>query len=72
MILMIDCFCADCFRYMDFICLMTYDLHGSWESVTGLHAGLYASNNDPDKTLNVVSIDVLFVHELHMINMHNR
>ncbi|XP_078319223.1 chitinase-3-like protein 1 isoform X3 [Crassostrea virginica] len=42
-------------EYMDFICLMTYDLHGSWESVTGLHAGLYASNNDPDKTLNVAS-----------------
>ncbi|XP_061191573.1 uncharacterized protein LOC133199721 [Saccostrea echinata] len=40
-------------QYMDFICIMTYDLHGSWESKTGLHTGLYASDNDPDKTLNV-------------------
>ncbi|XP_056017198.1 chitotriosidase-1-like [Ostrea edulis] len=42
-------------QYMDFICTMTYDLHGSWESFTGLHTGLYASNNDSDKTLNVAS-----------------
>lgn len=40
---------------MDFICIMSYDLHGSWESFTGLHTGLDASDADSDKTLNVVS-----------------
>lgn len=45
----------DAFRYMDFICIMSYDLHGSWESFTGLHTGLDASDADSDKTLNVVS-----------------
>lgn len=33
---------------------MSYDLHGSWESFTGLHTGLDASDADSDKTLNVM------------------
>ena len=33
---------------------MAYDLHGPWDGKTGLHSGLYASNNDPDKKLNAV------------------
>nr|XP_034314167.1 acidic mammalian chitinase isoform X1 [Crassostrea gigas] len=41
-------------QYMDFICIMSYDLHGSWESFTGLHTGLDASDADADKTLNVM------------------
>uniref|UniRef100_K1QQW5 Acidic mammalian chitinase n=1 Tax=Magallana gigas TaxID=29159 RepID=K1QQW5_MAGGI len=41
-------------QYMDFICIMSYDLHGSWESFTGLHTGLDASDADSDKTLNVM------------------
>ncbi|XP_011427552.3 chitinase-3-like protein 1 [Magallana gigas] len=38
--------------YIDFIFIMAYDMHGPWEGKTGLHSGLYASNNDPDKKLN--------------------
>ena len=42
---------------MDWIGLMSYDLHGSWDPVTGHHAGLYprAAESDAQKTLNVVS-----------------
>lgn len=31
---------------------MTYDLHGGWESQTGIHAALFAGPNDPG-TANV-------------------
>jgi GH18 family chitinase len=43
------------FRYLDFINIMTYDLHGSWESVTGHSAPLYVGSNDDG--LSVVSKD---------------
>ena len=38
--------------------LMTYDLHGSWESKTGHNAPLYkhAGETGDDATLNVVCI----------------
>jgi len=33
-------------KYLDFINVMAYDLHGSWEKTTGHHAGLYARDED--------------------------
>ncbi|XP_046404203.1 chitinase-3-like protein 1 [Ischnura elegans] len=33
-------------RYLDFINIMTYDLHGSWDPVTGHNAPLYARSNE--------------------------
>ncbi|XP_022901759.2 acidic mammalian chitinase-like [Onthophagus taurus] len=33
-------------QYLDFINVMTYDLHGSWQSVTGQNAPLYPSSSD--------------------------
>jgi chitinase len=44
--------------HLDFINLMTYDLHGGgWENFTGLHTALYArpDDNQEQKTLNQVS-----------------
>ena len=32
-------------KYLDAIHLMTYDMHGSWESVVGHHAPLYSSSS---------------------------
>ncbi|XP_059479029.1 acidic mammalian chitinase-like [Neocloeon triangulifer] len=40
---------------LDFINLMTYDYHGSWESRTGENAPIYASSVDSDQGLNVQS-----------------
>ncbi|ELP89265.1 chitotriosidase-1 precursor, putative [Entamoeba invadens IP1] len=31
-------------KYLDWINLMTYDLHGSWDDVTGSHTALYADD----------------------------
>ncbi|BFU23045.1 chitinase putative [Entamoeba histolytica] len=31
-------------QYIDWINLMTYDLHGSWDAVTGSHTALYATD----------------------------
>ncbi|XP_065336266.1 acidic mammalian chitinase-like [Cloeon dipterum] len=38
---------------LDFINLMTYDYHGSWESRTGQNAPMYASSVDTDTGLNI-------------------
>jgi len=49
------------FGYLDFINVMTYDMHGSWDDVTGENAPLYAGPADKteyEHTLNVVSISV--------------
>jgi GH18 family chitinase len=43
------------FRYVDFINIMTYDMHGSWDPVTGHSAPLYAGPNNDGFT--VVSMD---------------
>ncbi|KAK7113239.1 chitotriosidase-1-like [Littorina saxatilis] len=42
-------------RYLDFMNLMAYDLHGSWEPYTGHHAALYprAAETGDDRYLNV-------------------
>ena len=44
-------------RYLDYINLMAYDLHGSWEDITGHNAPLYSHSGETgDSTkLNVVS-----------------
>ena len=37
--------------YMDYLLIMTYDYHGSWNSYTGYNSPLYARENQTDKTL---------------------
>lgn len=52
----------DVFRYMDFICIMLYDLYGFWELFIGLYIGLDVFDVDFDKILNVVSVlMILFI-----------
>ncbi|XP_063538166.1 acidic mammalian chitinase-like [Cydia strobilella] len=41
-------------EYLDYINLMTYDLHGTWDTVTGANAPLYPQLTDgPDVNMNV-------------------
>lgn len=40
----IDAKLIDSMQYLDFINLMTYDLHGPWERMTGFHTALYDTN----------------------------
>ncbi|XP_076597018.1 LOW QUALITY PROTEIN: acidic mammalian chitinase-like [Chaetodon auriga] len=37
---------AEMAKYLDFINVMTYDFHGTWESVTGHHSPLYKGSQD--------------------------
>ena len=41
-------------KYLDFINIMAYDLHGHWDANTGEHASLFPSSQDPDMHLTVV------------------
>ncbi len=41
--------------YLDWINLMTYDMHGSWDSATNFNAPLYGASGDPIK--NDVTVD---------------
>ncbi|MGE5415653.1 MAG: glycosyl hydrolase family 18 protein [Acidobacteriota bacterium] len=38
------------YQYLDFINVMTYDMHGAWEKVTNHHSPIYANPNDPSPT----------------------
>ncbi|EFA06693.1 chitinase 8 precursor [Tribolium castaneum] len=44
-------------KYLDFINVMAYDLHGSWESVTGQNAPLYASSIDVEGSQKLLNVD---------------
>lgn len=37
-------------KYLDFINVMTYDLHGAWETTTNHHSALYPKKDDPSGT----------------------
>lgn len=53
-------------KYLDFINLMTYDLHGPWEAATGHNAPLYAGPNDItsiQQQLNVKSSVVFWLKQ---------
>ncbi|KAJ8962576.1 hypothetical protein NQ318_000969 [Aromia moschata] len=44
-------------KYLDLINVMTYDLHGSWDGVTGQNAPLYASSIDTTAASQLLNVD---------------
>ncbi|XP_044265663.1 chitinase-3-like protein 1 [Tribolium madens] len=44
-------------KYLDFINVMAYDLHGSWEAVTGQNAPLFASSIDVEGSQRLLNVD---------------
>ncbi len=40
-------------QYLDFLNVMTYDIHGAWETTTNHHAAIYPNPNDPSGTTPV-------------------
>lgn len=44
------------FNIVDFANIMTYDMRGAWDEVSGHHTGLYTNPNDP-LTGNNLSVD---------------
>lgn len=49
---------------LDFVNVMCYDLHGSWDKKTGVNAPLYPGSweTDFEKKLNVVSVEYFFIY----------
>ena len=43
-------------QYLDFINVMSYDLHGHWDRKTGHHSALYQHSGDSSNYLNTVGI----------------
>ena len=39
-------------QHLDWIGVMSYDLHGSWDANTGMHSGLYAADAGDDKSVS--------------------
>jgi chitinase len=50
-------------QYLDWINVMTYDMHGVWETNTNLHAPLYANPSDPSATspVNVTNYNIDYI-----------
>ncbi|KAJ3272242.1 hypothetical protein HK104_004509, partial [Borealophlyctis nickersoniae] len=38
-------------EFLDYINIMSYDLHGAWDGKVGAQAALYDNNNDPDTSI---------------------
>jgi GH18 family chitinase len=45
-------------QYLDWINLMTYDLHGTWEATTNFNAALYNSSGNPGSSSQTVDASV--------------
>lgn len=43
-------------QYLDWINLMTYDIHGSWDTYTGVDSPLYTDPNDPSQFSDNVGV----------------
>lgn len=41
-------------HYLDFINLMTYDMHGPWDTTVGHHSSLYSPSGDPTDSVDYV------------------
>ncbi|GEM48203.1 glycoside hydrolase family 18 protein [Deinococcus cellulosilyticus] len=55
---------ANLANVLDFINLMTYDYHGSWDATTNHHSSLYASDREPSGDINSVDNTVQTVLDL--------
>jgi len=47
---------AEMNKYLDLVGLMTYDMHGTWETVTNFNAPLYTTQEDEDYYANACSV----------------
>uniref|UniRef100_W8B3L3 Acidic mammalian chitinase n=1 Tax=Ceratitis capitata TaxID=7213 RepID=W8B3L3_CERCA len=51
-------------KYLDIINVMAYDIHGTWESVTGYNAPLYAGPNDTTEASRQLNLDAIIKYWL--------
>ncbi|CAI5503221.1 unnamed protein product [Closterium sp. Naga37s-1] len=53
-------------KALDFVNIMTYDLHGSWEAKTGMHTALEDLSNPQLSLKGAMAAWVFFHHSLHL------
>lgn len=50
-------------QYLDFIGVMAYDIHGSWENATNFQSALYRADGNPDQTYSADQILSAWISE---------
>ncbi|XP_013106880.1 chitinase-3-like protein 1 [Stomoxys calcitrans] len=52
-------------KYLDFVNVMAYDLHGPWDSVVGINAPLYSGRLDTSKRAKMLNFDAIVKYWLN-------
>lgn len=64
------CVCLCVFRYLDFISVKTFDLHGSQDQVTAHHSSLYSESNASVVIIHFLVLPFMYSTSWMFIELH--